>query len=204
MENHQNWLPHVCRFGDSKSYRRADLSPFGMTAGAFSKFLHLFTVHSHKIGGIQAPSSIRKRAQFLDKVTDFLCSRMRKGQVWDTDLCAWIRWQAHTRWHLSQMISCFADSIHGIRSTLCRVNQSLLEDPCSLRQHALLRSVECQWKLCYKVNRYDKHKNIGKFKKCGSCKVARYCSSRCQKMDRNRGCHKQICLNLTRSIMDDI
>ena len=51
-----------------------------------------------------------------------------------------------------------------------------------------LEAIECQWKYCKKRNR-----NKGKFRKCKGCRLCRYCSKTCQKLDWNKGCHKQIC-----------
>ena len=51
-----------------------------------------------------------------------------------------------------------------------------------------LEGIECQWKYCKKRNGNEK-----KFRKCKGCRLCRYCSKKCQKLDWNKGCHKQIC-----------
>ena len=206
MENHQNWIrPRIFPFGINVigKHLTADLSPFGMAAGAFSRFLYLFTVHSGKMRGIKAPSNIQKRVESLEMISEFLCKRMRRVQIYDEFSGVWMEWQLQTRRHLSQIISCFLNSVRGLQSPLYRTGFHLIEDPYAWKRGALLRAVTCQWKLCDKENRYHTNKDVGKFKKCGSCKSVRYCSIRCQKLDWNRGCHKQICLYLTRSMMDN-
>ena len=52
-----------------------------------------------------------------------------------------------------------------------------------------LKSIECQWKYCTRKN----DNNTDKFRKCKGCRLSRYCSKKCQKLDWNKGCHKQIC-----------
>eukprot|EP01084_Bolivina_argentea_P170494 295430_1 len=57
-----------------------------------------------------------------------------------------------------------------------------------------LKSVECQWKPCHKKNDYKK--NGRKFKKCKGCKLVRYCGTKCQKFDWNKGYHNQMCKHI--------
>ena len=52
-----------------------------------------------------------------------------------------------------------------------------------------LKAIECQWKHCKNKNG-NKRK---KFRKCKGCRLCRYCSKKCQKLDWNRGCHKEMC-----------
>ena len=53
-------------------------------------------------------------------------------------------------------------------------------------------SIKWQWKYC--DNEYYMDEGMAKkLKKCENCKYSRYCSSRCQKLDWNRGLHKLIC-----------
>ena len=53
-----------------------------------------------------------------------------------------------------------------------------------------LESIECSWKYCRKNNFKE---NKYKFRKCKGC-YCRYCNRKCQKLDWNKGCHKEICL----------
>ena len=53
------------------------------------------------------------------------------------------------------------------------------------------REMQCLWKKC-NVRAKDMDKD--KLYKCSRCKVARYCSRRCQKKDWNIGCHKELCV----------
>ena len=55
-----------------------------------------------------------------------------------------------------------------------------------------IHPIQCQWKYC--DNKYYFHEGKQtKLKKCKRCKYSRYCSVRCQKLDWNRGLHKEIC-----------
>ena len=50
-----------------------------------------------------------------------------------------------------------------------------------------LKSIECQWRGCNQRINGDT-----KFKKCKGCKMVRYCSRKCQKLDWKLN-HKHIC-----------
>ena len=52
------------------------------------------------------------------------------------------------------------------------------------------KDLECQWKYCKKTKKSTKKRD---WKKCKGCKMARYCCKRHQKLDWNKGKHKQIC-----------
>lgn len=60
-------------------------------------------------------------------------------------------------------------------------------------QPLLIQSIVCQWRDCNQSNDYRHNPDVVKFKKCAACKVVRYCSRQCQKMDWNSGGHKRIC-----------
>eukprot|EP01084_Bolivina_argentea_P051391 94530_1 len=58
-------------------------------------------------------------------------------------------------------------------------------------------NVECQWRKCEKRKVDMKQKcSVKMWKKCKGCKVVRYCSKHCQKLDWNKGSHKEVCKKL--------
>ena len=208
-QNHHEWTPNICKFGDVIRYQRADLSPFGMAANTLTRFLHMFSVHSRKIRGIKVSSEIAKRIHNVERLSAFFGNYRVDGPearwldgYFLGNLKTLARWQRITRNHLGKMLDFWIDSVCGLPSLFRTGHPYLLDDPYRWQREALLRAVECQWKPCCKENRYHKNNSNGKFKKCGHCKVARYCSVRCQKLDWNRGDHKQICFHLTRSMKD--
>eukprot|EP01084_Bolivina_argentea_P032000 59203_1 len=50
------------------------------------------------------------------------------------------------------------------------------------------QNMQCHWRFCAK-----RRKHVKKLYKCVKCRVSRYCSKKCQKLDWKNGCHKILC-----------
>lgn len=177
---------------------KCDLSPFGMVASAFARFLYMFTMHSGKIRRrtelFARSSNIQQLAEALTAISGYFVQKNQDNQ--DLSIS-----------QLGLMMNAFGMTMQGDRALLDFLDKSrfLMQgfSGYKWKKVGLLRTVQCQWQGCERKNKYDESKRIEKFKKCGNCRMVRYCSVRCQKLDWNRGYHKQICFCLKLSLKHD-
>ena len=162
-----------------------DLSPFGMAMKECSRFLYLFAMHCGKMLKPDVHLGPQMRGNpTMTVVTNYF---WKNGDESSFDI--------GTR---EGLLECFGMHLDMFNVVTNGYGFDEPEPICKYMFCASLRAVKCQWKRCRKRNRFDKGRE--KFKKCGNCKVVRYCSVRCQKLDWNRGSHKQICFCLSQSL----